>query len=185
MPGIYRPRHPERTALYRVFFHHFERFVAEYESRFEFFVTEGGVDAAGAFYKLDSFDDGGITEVFSREVLGFLVGQEILSPEWAERLLGWRHTDFDVNNGSKSKYPDYNIYDGSLAAGMLMIAGRALSYRTGFFTSDFPEARLKEFFRIPERYNLICFTPAGIPEAWPQTPAKKTLAEIVVFVKFE
>ena len=35
MPGIYRPRHPERTVLYRVFFHHFERFVAEYESRFE------------------------------------------------------------------------------------------------------------------------------------------------------
>jgi hypothetical protein len=35
MPGIYRPRHPERTVLYRVLFHHFERFVAEYESRFE------------------------------------------------------------------------------------------------------------------------------------------------------
>ena len=35
MAGIYRPRHPERTVLYRVLFHHFERFVAEYESRFE------------------------------------------------------------------------------------------------------------------------------------------------------
>jgi hypothetical protein len=35
VPGIYRPRHPERTVLYRVLFHHFERFVAEYESRFE------------------------------------------------------------------------------------------------------------------------------------------------------
>ena len=35
MPGIYRPRHPERTVLYRVLFHHFERFVAEYEERFE------------------------------------------------------------------------------------------------------------------------------------------------------
>jgi hypothetical protein len=34
VPGIYRPRHPERTVLYRVLFHHFERFVAEYE-RFE------------------------------------------------------------------------------------------------------------------------------------------------------
>jgi len=31
MAGVYRPRHPERTVLYRVFFHHFERFVAEYE----------------------------------------------------------------------------------------------------------------------------------------------------------
>jgi hypothetical protein len=35
VPGIYRPRHPERTVLYRVLFHHFERFLGEYESRFE------------------------------------------------------------------------------------------------------------------------------------------------------
>ena len=35
MPGIYRPRHPERTVLYRVLFHHFERFVAAYQERFE------------------------------------------------------------------------------------------------------------------------------------------------------
>ena len=31
MAGEYRSRHPERTVLYRVLFHHFERFVAEYE----------------------------------------------------------------------------------------------------------------------------------------------------------
>jgi hypothetical protein len=35
MAGIYRPRHPERTILYRVLFHHFDRFLTEYESRFE------------------------------------------------------------------------------------------------------------------------------------------------------
>jgi hypothetical protein len=35
MPGIYRPRHPECTVLYRVLSHRFERFVAEYEERFE------------------------------------------------------------------------------------------------------------------------------------------------------
>ena len=35
MAGVYRPRHPERTVLYRVLFHHFDRFLAEYESRFE------------------------------------------------------------------------------------------------------------------------------------------------------
>jgi len=35
VPGIYRPRHPERTVLYRVLFHYFERFLAEYEGRFE------------------------------------------------------------------------------------------------------------------------------------------------------
>ncbi len=35
MAGVYRPRHPERTVLYRVLFHYFERFLAEYERRFE------------------------------------------------------------------------------------------------------------------------------------------------------
>jgi len=35
MAGFYRPRHPERTVLYRVLFHHFDRFLTEYESLFE------------------------------------------------------------------------------------------------------------------------------------------------------
>ncbi|MGQ9471610.1 MAG: transposase zinc-binding domain-containing protein [Candidatus Aminicenantales bacterium] len=35
MAGVYRPRHPERTVLYRVLFHYFDRFRAEYERRFE------------------------------------------------------------------------------------------------------------------------------------------------------
>jgi hypothetical protein len=34
MGGVYRPRHPERTVLYRVLSHYFERFVAEYEGAF-------------------------------------------------------------------------------------------------------------------------------------------------------
>ena len=33
MAGVYRLRHPERTVLYRVLFHHFDRFLTEYESR--------------------------------------------------------------------------------------------------------------------------------------------------------
>jgi len=35
MAGIYRQRHPERTVFYRVLFHYFDEFVAEYENRFE------------------------------------------------------------------------------------------------------------------------------------------------------
>jgi ribosomal protein S27E len=35
MAGVYRARHPERSVLYLVLFHHFERFLAEYDSRFE------------------------------------------------------------------------------------------------------------------------------------------------------
>jgi hypothetical protein len=35
VPGIYRPRHPKRTVLYRVLFDNFDRFLTAYESRFE------------------------------------------------------------------------------------------------------------------------------------------------------
>jgi ribosomal protein S27E len=35
MAGIYRQRHSERTVFYRVLFHYFDEFVAEFENRFE------------------------------------------------------------------------------------------------------------------------------------------------------
>lgn len=35
MPGIYGPRHPERTILYWVLFYYFHFFLREYKSRFE------------------------------------------------------------------------------------------------------------------------------------------------------
>ena len=121
MPGIYRPRHPERTVLYRVLFHccrqyHREgRFEKEYgyfrpvikkvveryldcgnpRSEFaqircpdcdaEHLLTfscktrgfcpschakrlEGGVDKAGIFRRISSWDDGRLAEIFARVV---------------------------------------------------------------------------------------------------------------------
>jgi acetylornithine deacetylase/succinyl-diaminopimelate desuccinylase-like protein len=76
---------------------------------------------------------------------------------------------------SSAKYADYILYDGTLAAGNLMIAARALGYGTSFFTTFFPEEKMKKFFNIPAQYKLICFTPVGIPEEWPETPPKKSL----------
>jgi hypothetical protein len=32
-------------------------------------------------------------------VLNFLVGRELLSPEWAERILSWPHSGFNVHGG--------------------------------------------------------------------------------------
>ena len=61
------------------------------------------MDEAGAFHKVRSFDDGHISEVFSREVLRMLVGKELLSPEWAERILSWRHTGFNVHSRVRAK----------------------------------------------------------------------------------
>jgi len=57
-----------------------------------FLVTEGGVDEAGVFQKVSRIDDTRLAEFFAREVLGFLVHKELLSPEWAERLSFDEHT---------------------------------------------------------------------------------------------
>ena len=158
MPGIYRPRHPERTVLYRVLIHYFERFLTEYEGRFEkeygyfrpvikevieryldcanprsgfarircpdcggeHLLTfscktrgfcpschakrlEGGVDKSEIFRKLSSWDDGRLAEIFAREVLGLLVGGGLLSAEWRERILSWRHSGFNVHSRVRAR----------------------------------------------------------------------------------
>jgi hypothetical protein len=59
-----------------------------------YLVTEGG-----AFHKIPRIDDSRLAEIFAREVLAFLVGRELLSPEWAERLLSWPHSGFNVHGG--------------------------------------------------------------------------------------
>jgi len=68
-----------------------------------FLVTEGGVDEAGVFHKIPRIDDSRLAEIFAREGLDFLVRNELLSPEWAERLLSWRHTGFNVHSRVRAK----------------------------------------------------------------------------------
>jgi hypothetical protein len=61
-------------------------------------LTEGGVDRAGIFHRLPCLDDTRLAEIFAREVLALLVSKGLLSPEWAERILSWRHTGFSVHS---------------------------------------------------------------------------------------
>jgi hypothetical protein len=68
-----------------------------------FLVTEGGVDGAGVFHKIPRIDDSRLAEIFAREVLADLVRKELLSPEWAERILSWRHTGFNVHSLVRTK----------------------------------------------------------------------------------
>jgi hypothetical protein len=58
-----------------------------------FLVTEAGVDEAGEFHKISLIDDSRLAEIFARNVLGFLVHKELLSPEWADRILSWSSSD--------------------------------------------------------------------------------------------
>ena len=66
-------------------------------------VTEGGMGRVGTFRRLPHLDDSRLAEIFTREVLGLLIGQGLLSPEWAERILSWRHTGFNVHSRVRAR----------------------------------------------------------------------------------
>ncbi len=86
---------------------------------------------------------------------------------------------------TQSKYPDYNVHDGPLAAANLMLAARALGYGTVYGTDAIPEKVIRGAFGIPERYDFVCITPIGVPEAWPEPPEKRELDEFIVYEMFE
>jgi nitroreductase len=83
-----------------------------------------------------------------------------------------------------SKYPGYNTYDGSLAGGYLMLAARSLGYGTVFSQDTVPYGFIKEVFGIPDNFERICFTPIGVPDQWPESPAKNPLRDFLVFEQF-
>ena len=84
---------------------------------------------------------------------------------------------------NESTYPDYNHWDGPLAAGYLMLAARAMGYGTVFITDAIPDSVTTEVLQIPGKYTRVCITPLGIPVEWPATPGKKDLKEFVAFDK--
>lgn len=88
-----------------------------------------------------------------------------------------------VLTDNNSKYPDYNHWDGPLAAGYLMLAARALGYGTVFITDAISEKVTKEVLKIPDNYTRVCITPLGVPAEWPATPPKKDLNELISFEK--
>lgn len=89
-----------------------------------------------------------------------------------------------VLTDNESRYPTYNHWDGPLAAGYLMLAARALGYGTVFITDAIPPAVTREVLEIPDRYTRVCITPVGVPEAWPESPDKKDLGEMIVRERF-
>ena len=85
-----------------------------------------------------------------------------------------------VLTDNESRYPTYNHWDGPLAAGYLMLAARALGYGTVFATDSIPAELTHQVFEIPDRYTRVCMTPIGVPEAWPDSPPKKSLDEFIM-----
>lgn len=86
-----------------------------------------------------------------------------------------------VLTDNQSQYPDYNHWDGPLAAGYLLLAARALGYGTVHITDVIPDSVTKEVLRIPDRFTRVCITPVGIPIEWPKSPKKKKLEEFIAW----
>jgi nitroreductase len=84
----------------------------------------------------------------------------------------------------QSTYPDYNHFDGPMAAANLMLAARALGYGTVFYTDTIPDEVTRQVLHIPERYERVCITPIGVPNEWPKAPIKKELSEFIVYESF-
>lgn len=89
-----------------------------------------------------------------------------------------------VLTDNNSVYPDYNHWDGPLAAENLMLAARALGYGTVFITDAISDEVTKEVFNIPNIYTRVCITPVGVPVEWPKPPEKKKLEEFILYEKF-
>jgi nitroreductase len=64
-------------------------------------------------------------------------------------------------------------HDGPIAAAYLMLAARAFGYGTAYLTDGIQEDVTREVLAIPSRYQRICITPIGVPEAWVEKPKRK------------
>jgi nitroreductase len=84
----------------------------------------------------------------------------------------------------QSAYPDYNRFDGPMAAANLFLVARALGYGTVFYTDTISAEVTRRALQIPERYEQVCITPIGVPGEWPKAPAKKDLSEFIVYDGF-
>ena len=82
---------------------------------------------------------------------------------------------------NRSTYPEYNHWDGPMAASYLMLAARALGYGTVFITDSIPDGVTKEVLHIPDRYTRVCITPVGVPVEWPDAPPKKSVEQFIAF----
>jgi hypothetical protein len=63
------------------------RWVLNFHTHPHLLMTEGGVDKAGVFHKVSRIDDSRLAELFGREVVSAHVRKELITREWAERLL--------------------------------------------------------------------------------------------------
>jgi len=71
--------------------------------RFRMAVAITGSPKISFHWEKPRIDDSRLAEIFAREVLAMLVRKELLSPEWAEHILSWPHSGFNVHSLVRAK----------------------------------------------------------------------------------
>ncbi|MGZ5469215.1 MAG: transposase, partial [Candidatus Aminicenantales bacterium] len=66
-------------------------------------LSHGSNGPSGKSSTFPRIDDARLAEVFTREVLAFLVGRELLSREWPPWILSWQHTGFSVHSRVRAR----------------------------------------------------------------------------------
>jgi len=74
-----------------------------------FLVTEGGEDREGTFHHLASFQDSLLAQMFAREVFALLLREELISEALVEKIIGWRHTGFNVHSKVRGPRPEKRL----------------------------------------------------------------------------
>jgi hypothetical protein len=124
--------------------------------------------SAGVFHKIPRIDDSRLAEVFAREVPAMLVGREILSPEWTERILSWRHAGFNVHSLVRTKTKPESKRVGKYMIRPLLSPERLffleqegkVGYRHGENgaeqeTMDYPEFIVRATSHIPDKGQVM------------------------------
>lgn len=96
---------------------------------------------------------------------------------------GLRNPNFSVLNQASNLliiYGDtdahYCAYDGTLAAGNIMLAAHSMGLGTcwiGFAEHEFNTKEFKSLYHIPERYALVCPMTLGYPVGTQEPPVRK------------
>ena len=113
--------------------------------------------SAGVFHKIPRIDDSRLAEIFAREVLAMLVRKELMSPEWAERILSWPHSGFNVHSHIFIARVTSHIPD----KGQVMVRYSGL-YANARISSSWGPAQPP--VRVPDLINLYSQPRADAPE---------------------
>lgn len=82
------------------------------------------------------------------------------------------------SSGNRGGKP-YYLVDAGISMQQAMLTAHSLGLGT-CWVGVFPDDKLAELFGVPENYQIIAYTPLGVPaEGLPRRPGRKALEEIV------